>query len=183
MNLTRTSESSAPSSPTMPTPSAPPAAQFRIGELARRVGATPRAVRYYEELGLLPSGRRPPGRHRLYDEADEARLRELLSVRELLGLSLTELRTWMEAEAARASLREQWYAGAPSDRERVRIADEALRHVDTQIELVRVRRAALEELEDHLVGRRRRLREVLGERHGDRPVPAATEAPPDGEAR
>ena len=27
---------------------------IRIGELARRVGATPRTVRYYEELGLLP---------------------------------------------------------------------------------------------------------------------------------
>jgi DNA-binding transcriptional MerR regulator len=26
--------------------------QFRIGELARRTGSTPRAVRYYEELGL-----------------------------------------------------------------------------------------------------------------------------------
>jgi DNA-binding transcriptional MerR regulator len=157
--------------------------QFRIGELARRVGATPRAVRYYEELGLLPSSRRPPGRHRLYDAADEARLRELLRVRELLGLSLTELRTWMEAEAARATLRERWFAGVESDAERIRIADEALRHVDTQIELVRVRRAALEELEDGLVERRRRLREVLGDLHDVLGVPAASEGPADGEAR
>ena len=37
------------------------AEQFRIGELARRAGATPRAVRYYEELGLLPEGGRPRG--------------------------------------------------------------------------------------------------------------------------
>ena len=43
--------------------------QFRIGELARRAGSTPRAVRYYEELGLLPERGRPRGRHRLYDAA------------------------------------------------------------------------------------------------------------------
>jgi len=52
--------------------------QFRIGELARRVGTTPRAVRYYEELGLLPGSDRSDGAHRVYDEQDEARLRDLL---------------------------------------------------------------------------------------------------------
>ena len=61
---------------------------FRIGELARRVGATPRAVRYYEELGLLPGRDRSDGAHRVYDSRDEDRLRDLLRVRELLGLSL-----------------------------------------------------------------------------------------------
>ena len=40
---------------------------FRIGELARRVGATPRTVRYYEQLGLLPERGREQGTHRLYD--------------------------------------------------------------------------------------------------------------------
>src|SRR4051812_36739400 len=45
---------------------------FRIGELARRVGATARTVRYYEERGLLPERGRPAGAHRLYDAEDEA---------------------------------------------------------------------------------------------------------------
>ena len=66
--------------------------QFRIGELARRTGSTPRAVRYYEELGLLPERGRARGGHRLYDADDEARLRDLLHIKELLGLSLNELR-------------------------------------------------------------------------------------------
>ena len=65
---------------------------FRIGELARRAGSTPRAVRYYEELGLLPERGRARGGHRLYDAEDEARLKELLHIKELLGLSLSELR-------------------------------------------------------------------------------------------
>src|SRR5690348_9119224 len=109
--------------------------QFRIGELARRVGATPRTVRYYEELGLLSPRGRPAGRHRMYDEQDEAELRELLRIRELLGLSLAELRVWSEAERARAGLRDRWHHPETTDRERATIAAAALTHVETQIEL------------------------------------------------
>ncbi|MBO1420436.1 MerR family transcriptional regulator, partial [Streptomyces sp. FH025] len=42
---------------------------MRIGELARRTGATPRALRYYEEQGLLTPERRPSG-YREYGERD-----------------------------------------------------------------------------------------------------------------
>lgn len=138
--------------------------QFRIGELARRVGATPRTVRYYEELGLLPDRGREQGSHRLYDAEDEARMRELLRLRELLGLSLEELRAWVDAEAARADLRDRWHTADPGDeRERTRILDAAREHIDTQLSVVRNRRAALEELEDELVEKRRRLRTLLAE--------------------
>src|SRR6185312_16272158 len=95
--------------------------QFRIGELARRVGTTPRAVRYYEELGLLPGSDRSDGAHRVYDEQDEARLRELL------GLTLVELREWMDAEDARARLRERWNEQpAPDESTRADIIREAI---------------------------------------------------------
>jgi DNA-binding transcriptional MerR regulator len=139
------------------------AEQFRIGELARRVGSTPRAVRHYEEVGLLPGRGRPTGRHRMYDVQDEERLRELLQVRDLLGLSLAELRTWSEAEAARADLRGRWQGSQSSEAERAEILHESLGHVGTQLELVRTRREALEQLEDELTAKRRRIRELLGE--------------------
>ena len=143
--------------------------QFRIGELARRAGTTPRAVRYYEELGLLPERGRARGGHRLYDADDEARLRDLLHIKELLGLSLNELRAWSEAEAARAALRERWWSGESAGAETRRaIVQEALPHIETQIALVASRRAALEELEDELTEKRRRVREILLEL-GDEP--------------
>jgi DNA-binding transcriptional MerR regulator len=136
--------------------------QFRIGELARRVGATPRAVRYYEEFGLLPESGRPRGGHRLYDARDEDRLRELLHVRETLGLSLSELRAWSDAERARADLRERWHGGDSRDVAlRSEIAHEALEHIETQIALVAARRGALEEIEDGLTSARRRVRDTL----------------------
>jgi len=139
-------------------------APFRIGELARRVGATPRTVRYYEELGLLPDRGRPEGAHRLYDQEDEARLADLIRVRDLLGLTLAELRDWMDAEAARAVLRERWHGpSALASEDRAQILGESLRHVETQVSLVRARRAALEQLEDELLEKRRRIRMLRDE--------------------
>ena len=34
--------------------------ELRIGEVARLTGTTPRTIRYYEEIGLLPAAGRPP---------------------------------------------------------------------------------------------------------------------------
>jgi DNA-binding transcriptional MerR regulator len=144
--------------------------QFRIGELARRAGSTPRAVRYYEELGLLPERGRARGGHRLYDATDEARLKDLLHIKELLGLSLSDLRAWSEAESARAALRERWNSGDSAEAETRRaIVQEALPHIETQIALVASRRAALEALEDELAEKRRRMREILLELGGEQP--------------
>jgi len=138
--------------------------RFRIGELARRVGTTPRAVRYYEELGLLPGYERPDGGHRMYDEGDAERLRQLLHIRTLLGLSLTELREWMDAEDARARLRERWYGLDEGDEApRADIIREGLDHVGTQLALVRTRLSDLEQLEDDLAATRRRLRTMLAD--------------------
>ncbi|MEA2244450.1 MAG: MerR family transcriptional regulator, repressor of the yfmOP operon, partial [Solirubrobacteraceae bacterium] len=58
-------------------------AGLRIGDLARRAGTTPRTIRYYEELGLLPSvAERDAGRHRTYSEDDVERLEQLLRLKD-----------------------------------------------------------------------------------------------------
>jgi MerR family transcriptional regulator, repressor of the yfmOP operon len=138
------------------------ATALRIGEVAHRVGVTPRTIRYYEELGLLRSGsEREKGAHRTYAEADVGRLQELIRLRDLLGLTLEELVELAEAEEARAALRGRWEED-PSDQERLRIVEEAIPHVQRQLALVRGRQATLDqfatELESKLarLGRRRR---------------------------
>ena len=85
----------------------------RIGELAELTGTTPRTIRYYEEIGLLGSAPdRTQGKHRVYTEADAERLREIVRLRDLLGLSLEQLSQLLEAESARAHLRRR----VPPDR-------------------------------------------------------------------
>ena len=129
---------------------------LRIGELAERTGVTPRTIRYYEEIGLLACGERRKGSHRLYDEADVERVLELTQLRDLLNLSLGELKQLVEAEEARAILRRRFHE-TDSGMERLRIVEEALPHVETQLQLVRRRGQELARLEDELVARRKSL--------------------------
>lgn len=49
---------------------------MRIGELSRRTGASERALRYYEEQGLLRPQRRPSG-YRVYSDADVPAVRRI----------------------------------------------------------------------------------------------------------
>jgi DNA-binding transcriptional MerR regulator len=129
---------------------------LRIGELAERTGVTPRTIRYYEEIGLLARAERRKGSHRAYDEADVERVLELTRLRDLLNLSLGELKRLVEAEDARAALRRRFHE-TDSVVERLRIVEEALPHVETQLQLVRRRREELERLEEELVSKRRSL--------------------------
>ena len=136
---------------------------YRIGEVAERVGVTTRTIRYYEELGLLGAGTdRAKGKHRLYTEADVARLQELIRLRDLLGLTLEELVALTEAEEARAVLRSE-YAETTSDRERLRIVEAAIPIVTQQLELVHKRQAAVTEFADELDGKLQLLRKRRSE--------------------
>ena len=88
------------------------AGPLRIGDVARMLDVTPRTIRYYEELGLLaPATDRPSGRHRIYTEADIERLREVLRLKDLLGVSVDELRQLLTAEAAQGLIRERGLKG------------------------------------------------------------------------
>ena len=129
---------------------------LRIGEIAERSGVTPRTIRYYEELGLLPRTEREHGKHRSYTENDVERLREMTRLRDLLGLSLDELRSMITAEDVRAEVRRR-FQETDSREERLDLLDRALPHIDTQLRLVRRRLGELHELEAELVERRKRV--------------------------
>jgi MerR family transcriptional regulator, repressor of the yfmOP operon len=136
--------------------------KLRIGEVAERTGTTPRTIRYYAEIGLLErSDSREPGAHRLYDDADVDRLKQLLELKSLLGISLEELREIAAAETARAGLRREWHEGIADPVRRRTVLEEADAHLDRQLELVRGRRDAIARLEAELVARRRRVRDRL----------------------
>jgi DNA-binding transcriptional MerR regulator len=139
-------------------------AGLRIGDLARRAGTTPRTIRYYEELRLLPAAaERDAGRHRTYSEDDVERLEQLLRMKDLLGLTLEELRGVVEAEDARSALREEWRHGTPSPERREEILTEALAHIGHQLALVQRRRDKLDALQVELEAKRAQLSERLRE--------------------
>ena len=63
-----------------------------------------------------------------------------MRLRDLLGVSLDELKELMEAEEARAALRSEWQTANPDLPRRRQIVDEALGHLDHQMRLVRRRK-------------------------------------------
>jgi DNA-binding transcriptional MerR regulator len=134
--------------------------RLRIGELAELTGTTPRTIRYYEEIGLLAGGERPQGKHRFYTEEDVARVQEIVKLRDLLGLSLEQLSQLVEAETARAEIRRE-YRRTESPEQRRELLEQALGHIETQLELVRGRRRELEKLEHELVEKRREVKRKL----------------------
>jgi len=71
---------------TLATPAAP---TFTISELAREFDLTTRAIRFYEDCGLLDPQRR--GRHRVYSARDRTRLKLTLRGKRL-GLTLAEVK-------------------------------------------------------------------------------------------
>ncbi|HET8745501.1 MAG TPA: MerR family DNA-binding transcriptional regulator [Ramlibacter sp.] len=70
--------------------SAQPSSTYTISDLAREFDLTTRAIRFYEDMGLLqPSRSGPGGRNRVYSSRDRTRLKLTLRAKRL-GLSLTE---------------------------------------------------------------------------------------------
>lgn len=70
---------------------AEPDAELTIGEVARRSGLRPSAVRYYESVGLLPTPRRVNGQRRFH--TDVVRLLGTVRFAQEAGFTVAEIRT------------------------------------------------------------------------------------------
>jgi DNA-binding transcriptional MerR regulator len=137
---------------------------MRIGEVAARVGTTVRTIRYYEEVGLMPSSQeRVAGAHRTYTEDDVEQLKEVVRLKELLGVTLEELRELIADEDMRRELRAEFLDEGTSITRRRHILDELEGVMDRQRVLVERRRAQLDELDTELRWRADRIAQRRGE--------------------
>ncbi|MGW5786504.1 MerR family transcriptional regulator [Streptomyces sp. NPDC003757] len=97
---------------------------MRIGELAGATGATARALRHYEQAGLISSQRAPNG-YRVYDERAVVRVR---NIRYLLaaGLTLDDVRVFLPCLDGNV-------AAAPPSERGLRVASERLAVLNDRI--------------------------------------------------
>ncbi|MFH8366835.1 MerR family transcriptional regulator [Streptomyces sp. NPDC018031] len=97
---------------------------MRIGELARRTGSTPRALRHYEQAGLITSDRAANG----YREYPERAVRRVRNIRYLLaaGLTLDDVRCFLPCLDGDLSR-------APAGEEGLRVARNRLAVLDARI--------------------------------------------------
>ena len=74
-------------------PAAASAERFGIAELAAEFGVTPRAIRFYEDEGLIAPSR--AGSARVYSKADRARLAWILRAKNV-GFSVADIREMID---------------------------------------------------------------------------------------
>lgn len=78
---------------------------LQVGQLAKLVGKTVRAIHLYEDLGLLRPAERSKGRFRLYEKDAVERVR-WISKLQAAGFSLPELREVLKARESTATAKE-----------------------------------------------------------------------------
>src|SRR3954470_18939651 len=76
---------------------------FTVGELSRLAGITVRALRHYDEIGLVRPSQRSAAGYRIYDDRDVLRLQQVLVFREL-GVALDEIAHAIDEPGDRAAL-------------------------------------------------------------------------------
>lgn len=135
---------------------------LRIQEVASELGFTTRAIRYYEEIGLLKPAARTEGAYRLFDPDDVERLRFIKGLRDDAGFSLTEIAALLEDEAARSRNRERFRKTQDPAERRAIVADATAR-IDRQIETLRTKIGRLEAMVTEAEGRREHLQQHLAE--------------------
>jgi MerR family transcriptional regulator, repressor of the yfmOP operon len=138
---------------------------LRINEAAAEAGLTTRAIRYYEEMGLLEPAARSGGDYRLYDQSDLERLLFIRSLRDDAGFSLAQIRQLLEDEDARERNRER-FRETQDPAERRAILIDAQTRVDRQIEILEAKAARLATMIDEARSRRKHLDGHLAEIDG-----------------
>lgn len=103
-----------------------------IGEVARRTGIRPSALRYYEDAGILPIPARVSGR-RCYD-ADVIRRIDVLRFAQQAGFTLHEIKMLFHGFGAETPLSARWRS----------LARDKLHELDVLAERVKRMRRALE---------------------------------------
>jgi Cu(I)-responsive transcriptional regulator len=117
---------------------------YNIGRAAELSGVTPKMIRHYESLGLIPKAARTLGDYRVYTQAEVHTLRFVRRARSL-GFSMEEI----------AGLLSLWRNQRRASAEVKRLALKHVAELDSKIEELRSMRAALAELAAHCHGDQR----------------------------
>src|SRR5580698_542658 len=97
-----------------------------IGAAAAQAGVSERALRYYQQLGLITPCSSTPGGMRRYSEDDLARVARIRQLQVLLGLNLDEIAVVLRNEDRMAQIKRAYHHEYTSDEERRELVRESL---------------------------------------------------------
>jgi MerR family transcriptional regulator, repressor of the yfmOP operon len=136
-----------------------------IGAAAAQAGVSERALRYYQQLGLIVPACTPGGLRR-YSADDLARVARIRELQTLLGLNLDEIAIVLRNEDRLAQIRRAYTDERTSDEERSQLGRECLTLLESLRETVEAKRAALESFLADLDARIGRCKDFLADRDG-----------------
>ena len=117
---------------------------YSVTELAKELGVTPRAIRFYEAKGLITPRR--AGTTRVYTHRDRGRMILIMRGKKL-GFSLREIKDYLDLYVVDTTLGEQIHMLLKGVRSRVALLEEQRQAVDDSLaELKAIERLALDAL-------------------------------------
>jgi len=152
---------------------------FGIGAAAAQAGVSERALRYYQQLGLLTPSASTPGGMRRYSADDLARVARIRQLQALLGLNLDEIAVVLRNEDRLAQIRVAWHQEHTSDSERRELAAECLQLQQELRVTVQAKQRAIDDFLTDLDVRTARTRDLLEQMTAGPPVRARPGRPRD----
>ncbi|KAA8787134.1 DNA-binding transcriptional MerR regulator [Paenibacillus sp. 4624] len=130
---------------------------FKIDDVAKACGLTKRTIRYYEEIGVMPSPQRTDGGTRLYSQDDIDYLKKVVRAKEVLGFSLQELHAYV---ATTDVLNEQRfdYQQTTEVKERIEKLTRMEATLDGQLQLLKQKLQSIHAVQQELEELRGRVR-------------------------
>jgi MerR family transcriptional regulator, repressor of the yfmOP operon len=133
-----------------------------IGAAAARLGVSERALRYYQQLGLIRPACTPGGLRR-YSTDDIARVTRIRELQDLLGLNLDEIAIVLSREDRMAQIRLTYHDERTSPSQRRQLIQESLSLQEGLRATVEAKRTALTDFLADLDARIGRSRKLLDE--------------------
>ncbi|MFL0497838.1 MerR family transcriptional regulator [Priestia megaterium] len=134
--------------------------ELRIDDVARKSGLTKRAIRYYEQIGLLPSPTRSEGGYRLYTEKDVEFLKKVINAKEVMGFSLQELQEFLKLSET-LELQKLDYRQVKGTNQQKEKLEKVLHTVEEELRLIEQKRNNILKVEADLFSLRDRAQKAI----------------------
>ncbi|MDQ7094042.1 MerR family transcriptional regulator [Desulfosporosinus sp. PR] len=135
---------------------------LKIDDVANQSGLSKRTIRYYEEIGVLPSPERSEGGTRLYRQEHVEFLKRITISKEVLGFTLQELQHFLSLRETLESQKAE-YKKVSDPKEQKEKLQEILAITENQLEMIEQKILKILSIQTELVALRERARARIKE--------------------
>ncbi|MGG3800715.1 MerR family transcriptional regulator [Metabacillus fastidiosus] len=134
--------------------------ELKIDDVAKQSGLTKRTIRYYEEIGILPSPPRSDGGIRLYSQKHVEFLKKITNAKEVMGFSLQELQEFIKLSDILEVQKEDYLQVKGTSLQKVKL-EKVYETVMEQLTLIEQKKKSILKVEKDLISLRDRAKAAL----------------------